>query len=198
MLNYALDNGLLFWGLGACILGTMTWSFVREVFFNSNSDNSTIVSPTTDSGVSTIMDVGRGTNIPSPILHDLLPYQSRETNETINSIDITTVSNTSSTLYSDVGTQTGPELWLRTDNLNVNLDSLLSLNNNASMQTGTLNSSILETISEYSYFGNKYSQPWLYPDHSMSLTYQIIDNSLSSIVSNPTWLTHADLINLLI
>jgi hypothetical protein len=66
------------------------------------------------------------------------------------------------------------------------------------MQTGTLNSSILETISEYSYFGNKYSQPWLYPDHSMSLTYQIIDNSLSSIVSNPTWLTHADLINLLI
>jgi hypothetical protein len=56
------------------------------------------------------MDVGRGTNIPSPILHDLLPYQSRETNETINSIDITTVSNTSSTLYSDVGTQTGPEL----------------------------------------------------------------------------------------
>lgn len=67
LLNYALDNGLLFYGAFASLGIAVTWSFVRQVFINPTSDATYIETPTTDTGVDTLRALS--SNLPSPTVH---------------------------------------------------------------------------------------------------------------------------------
>jgi len=77
LFNYALDNGLLFYtgfaGMGIAI----TWSFVRQVFFNPISDQITVETPSTDTGVDTLRALSSSTVQPSPTIHQFSLDQLR-------------------------------------------------------------------------------------------------------------------------
>lgn len=54
ILNFTLDSGILLWGGFVAVSGAITWSVIRQVYLSPS--NQTLDSPSTDSGVDTVIN----------------------------------------------------------------------------------------------------------------------------------------------
>jgi hypothetical protein len=171
ILNYTLDNGLLFWGAFAGIGGAMTWSFLRQVFIYPTSNTTTIETPTTDTGIETLRALS--SNAPTPTAH----YFPRDI---LGSVQSQLDSGQIMTSHLDKGVQTlvnNLEKGIQT----IQRPDLIIDINSISQNLIDLNTSpITEAIVK--------SDAWLYPDHLNYLVWLAnnpMTNTIADIIARP-------------
>lgn len=68
LLNYIIDNGFFFYAGFSTVGIALTWSLVRQVYINPNSNLATLETPTTDTGVDTLRALSSSTLQPTPTI----------------------------------------------------------------------------------------------------------------------------------